>query len=192
MDEVMKKTGAASNGMKRPSAMRPPINCELGPSSHAFRLPMTWRIGVFAAICAIFIPEWSFGQPAAPKVPKEIAVPPGHKLLFKVEAKGVQIYKAVAGKAGLPEWILEAPLADLFDNKGGKAGHHYDSPPAWEAADGSKVIKSGDAKSAPAPHPKKDIPWLLVKVKTDQGKAGMFSSVVYIQRLQTEGGIAPS
>jgi len=154
---------------------------------------MTWRLGIFlAAIGTIFFPVPSPAQTAVPDVPREIAVPPGHKLLFKLEAKGMQIYKAATGKSGTLEWVLEAPLADLFDAKGTKAGRHYDSPPSWEATDGSKVVKSGDAKAAAAPNPKEDIPWLLVKVKAEADMAGTFSPVVYIQRLQTEGGKAPA
>ena len=102
---------------------------------------MHLRFGLLlAAILAILLPVASQGQPAVPDVPKEIAVPPGHKLLFKVEAKGVQIYKAVEGKGGALEWVLEAPLADLFEEKGGKAGWHYEGP-SWEAADGSKALR---------------------------------------------------
>jgi hypothetical protein len=144
------------------------------------------------AIATALLPAGSLAQPAAPDVPKDVAVPAGHKLLLKVEARGVQIYKAVKGKAGTLEWVLEAPLADLFEGKGGKAGHHYENPPAWEAADGSKVVKSGEAKSAPARNPRQDIPWLLVSVKAAQGKAGRFTPAVYIQRLQTRGGVAPA
>ncbi len=70
---------------------------------------MPWRLGVLlAAIGTILFPVASLAQPTVPDVPKEIAVPPGHKLLFKVEGKGVQIYKAVAGKSVTPEWVLEA------------------------------------------------------------------------------------
>jgi hypothetical protein len=125
----------------------------------------------------------------APRVPKEIAVPPGHKLLFMMEARGVQVYKAVKGKSGKLAWVLEAPLADLFDARGKKAGYHYDGP-SWEAADGSKVVrdKAEDVKVAPAPNPKADIPWLLVKVRREEGKAGRFSPGVYVQRLRTAGG----
>jgi hypothetical protein len=152
---------------------------------------MCWRLGVLSAsVVVIFLPVASRAQPAAQDVPKEVVVPSGHKLLFKFEAKGVQIYKAVADKEGKPEWKLEAPLADLFDGKA-KAGCHYDNPPSWEAADGSKVIKIGDAIPAKAPNDKADIPWLLVKVKAEESKDGSFSPVVYIQRLQTEGGKAP-
>jgi hypothetical protein len=135
----------------------------------------------------------SLASAAEPAVPKEIAVPPGYKLLFRFEAKGVQIYKAVETKSGKLEWVLEAPLAELLDEKGGKAGCHYEGP-AWEAGDGSRVVrdKAEDVKSAPAPKPKEDIPWLLLKVKADEGKEGSFSTVAYIQRLQTEGGKAPA
>ncbi len=104
---------------------------------------MPWRLGVLLlAIGTLLFPVASLAQPTVPDVPKEIAVPPGHKLLMKVEGKGVQIYKAVEGKSGASEWVLEAPLADLFDSKGGKAGWHYDNPPSWEAADGSMVVRS--------------------------------------------------
>lgn len=152
---------------------------------------MSWRSGGLLAAIVVGIVA-TFAQPADPEVPKEIAVPAGHKLLFKVEAKGVQIYKAVEGKSGKLEWVLEAPLADLLDGKGGKAGWHYEGP-SWEAADGSKVVrdKAEAVKSAPAPNPKSDIPWLLLKVKAEEGKAGVFSPALYIQRLQTAGGKAP-
>jgi hypothetical protein len=128
---------------------------------------------------------------AGPDVPKEIAVPAGHKLLFQFDARGVQVYKAVE-KAGKLEWSLEAPLADLLE-KGGKAGCHYEGP-AWEAADGSKVVRdtAEEVKSAPAPRPTDDVPWLLIKVKAAEGRAGRLSPTVYVQRLQTAGGKAPS
>jgi hypothetical protein len=145
-----------------------------------------------AGIIAILLPEASLAQIVVPDVPTEIAVPSGYKLFLKVEAKGVQIYKAVEGKSGAPEWVLEAPLADLFDDKGKKVGCHYDGP-AWEMSDGSKVIrdKAVEVKSAPAPNHKEDTAWLLVKVKGEEVKDGMCSSAVYIQRLQTVGGKAP-
>ncbi len=146
-----------------------------------------------AAISPLLLPLTSIAQPAGPDVPKQIAVPAGCNLLFKFEAKGVQIYKAVEGKTGKLEWVLDSPLADLFDGKGGKAGCHYEGP-SWEAADGSKVIrdKTEDVKLAPAPNPKNDIPWLLIKVKSEPGKDGAFTPAGYIQRLQTDGGKAPA
>jgi hypothetical protein len=146
---------------------------------------------ILALAIAILSPRASHAQPAVPSVPNEIAVAADHKLLFKFEAKGVQIYKAVEGKSGKLEWTLEAPLAELFNDKGERAGFHYDNPPSWEASDGSKVVKTGDAKLAAAPNPKTDIPWLLIRVKVE-GDDGVFGPVTHIQRLQTEGGKAPA
>jgi len=152
---------------------------------------MSRFLGIALLMVVQWLPEVSLAQPAPPAVPKEIAVPPGHKLLLKLEAKGVQIYKAARGKSGKSEWVLESPLADLFDGAR-KAGYHYDNPPSWEGADGSKVTKVGDVKSAPAPNPKEDIPWLLLKVQADASQSGSFSPAVYIQRLETAGGKAPA
>jgi Protein of unknown function (DUF3455) len=146
-----------------------------------------------AIVCSIVLAATPRVKSAEPDVPKEIAVPDGHKLLFKVEAKGMQVYKSVADESGKLKWFLEAPLADLFDSAGARAGFHYDGP-SWEAKDGGKVVrdKSVDVKSAPAPKPEADIPWLLIKVKAENGTKGALSQVVYIQRLQTAGGKPPS
>jgi hypothetical protein len=57
-------------------------------------------------------------QQREPEVPSELRVPAGHKLLIRAEAKGVQIYKSVEGQGGRLEWVLEAPLADLFSVEG--------------------------------------------------------------------------
>jgi hypothetical protein len=153
---------------------------------------MSQLVGVVLLVVAVLFPWPCPGEPARPEVPKEIAVPPGHKLLAKLEAKGVQIYKAVEAKPGQLEWAFEAPLADLGDGRGGKVGYHYEGP-SWEAIDGSKVVrdKAEDVKTVSAPNPKDDIPWLLIKVKAEEGKAGAFSPVVFVQRLQTAGGKPP-
>jgi hypothetical protein len=152
---------------------------------------MSYRHAVLGAVCGVLLVAPVC--PAEPEVPKEIAVPAGHKLLFKLAARGVQIYKATETKPGKLEWVLEAPLADLLDEKGAKAGCHYEGP-AWEAADGSRLVrdKAEDVKSAPGPKPKDDIPWLLLKVKSDEAKDGAFTTVAYIRRLETEGGKAPA
>jgi hypothetical protein len=137
-------------------------------------------------LAALFLP--------AADIPKGIAVPTGHRVLFTLYAKGVQMYEAVKGKGGRPEWsAASVPLADLFDEKGKLAGRHC-AGPSWEALDGTLLQRDASAvvKSAPAPDPKNDIPWLLLKVKAGEGRAGAFSPVIYIQRINTQGGKAPS
>jgi hypothetical protein len=104
----------------------------------------------------------------------------------------------VAGKDGKLMWVLEAPLAELTNEKGERAGYHFGEPklgvPAWEAADGSRLVrdKTEDVKPVLAKKPDTDIPWLLVRVKSDDGKPGTLANVVYIQRVLTEGGQPPT
>ena len=133
-----------------------------------------------------------------PAFPKEIAIPAGHAPVLTARAKGVQIYRSVDNKDGKPEWVLEAPLAELTNAKGEPIGLHFGGPPfggpAWEAADGTRLVrdKAVDVKSAPAPKAQTDLPWLLVRVKADSDDPGVFAKVTYIQRVLTEGGQAPA
>jgi hypothetical protein len=124
-------------------------------------------------------------------VPVELMPPEGHVMLFKAMAEGAQIYvcKAKADDPDRLEWVLKAPDADLFDERGRRIGRHF-AGPTWESLeDGSTVIGTLIEKT---PVPKAgDIPWLLLKRKAGAGK-GLFSKVTYIQRVDTEGGIAPA
>jgi uncharacterized protein (TIGR03000 family) len=136
------------------------------------------------------VPEKS--QPGVGTIPEDLLPPKGQALLFKARAKGVQIYecKAKAGKTDEYEWVLKAPEADLFDERGEKIGKHYAGPgPTWEANDGSKVVgKKLAGHAAPGGDA---IPWLLLEAKPEQEK-GVLGKVTYIQRVDTRGGLAPA
>jgi Protein of unknown function (DUF3455) len=126
-----------------------------------------------------------------PKIPDNLKIPEGNVLLFKTQAEGVQLYvsEEVDGKL---IWKFKAPLAFLSQD-GKKMGYHY-AGPTWEAGDGSKVQidKSQEPAKAKPADPKRDVPWLRIKVKPTGGIKGKFSPVTYILRLETEGGVAPS
>ncbi len=127
--------------------------------------------------------------PQGPDGP-DIGVPDGQTVLLKALGKGVQIYECKA-KPGDPdkfEWSFKAPEANLTNEHGEKIAKHY-AGPTWEANDGSKVVGEVQ-KKAPAPRPGA-IPWLLLKAKTNEG-TGTFARVTYIQRVDTEGGVAPA
>jgi Protein of unknown function (DUF3455) len=123
-----------------------------------------------------------------PKAPEIIRVPDGQNVLLKALGKGVQIYecKATAADPDKFEWSFKAPEADLTNKHGKKIGKHY-AGPTWEANDGSKVVGE---KKAEAPRPGA-VPWLLLQAKTHEG-SGTFAKVTYIQRVDTEGGVAPT
>jgi hypothetical protein len=89
--------------------------------------------------------------------------------------------------------VLEAPLADLFSREGQQVGYHY-AGPSWEAADGITVTRdqAHAVQMAAAPHAQDDIPWLLIKVHAAGDTEGAFTNVVYIQRVDAQGGQAPA
>lgn len=125
-----------------------------------------------------------------PQVPQILGVPDGQTVLVKALGKGVQIYDCMATAAdpGKFDWSFKAPEADLTNENGEKIAKHYGGP-TWEANDGSKVV--GEVlKKADAPRPGA-VPWLLLKAKKNEG-TGTFARVTYIQRLDTQGGLAPA
>jgi hypothetical protein len=123
-------------------------------------------------------------------VPVKLMPPEGQVMLFKVKAEGAQIYvcKPKADDPDQLEWVLKAPDAYLFDERGRRIGRHF-AGPTWEALeDGSKVIGTQIEKtSAPKDG---DIPWLLLKRKSCSDK-GRLSRVTYIQRVDTKGASPP-
>jgi hypothetical protein len=132
------------------------------------------------------------GAGGTPDVPAALRVPKGHKLLFKTEAEGVQIYQSRLGKDGKPHWAPKGPLAGLTQ-AGKKAGYHYTGP-TWEAGDGSRLVAdpAEEPADSPAPDATKDIPWLRVKVKVDGKSDGVFGGVTYVLRMNTRGGVMPA
>jgi Protein of unknown function (DUF3455) len=125
-----------------------------------------------------------------PQVPDILRAPDGQMVVLKAFGKGVQIYacRATTGDPGNFEWSFKAPEADLTNKDGKRIAKHY-AGPTWEANDGSKVVgevqQKADAPRAGA------VPWLLLKAKRNEG-TGTFARVTYIQRVDTEGGVAPT
>jgi hypothetical protein len=106
------------------------------------------------------------------------------KLAFHAYAVGVQIYRW-SGAA----WTFVAPSAKLYaDAEGnGQIGTHY-AGPTWESLSGSKVVGIVDDRCTPDPDA---IPWLSLNVVSSAGP-GIFDGVIFIQRVNTVGGLIPS
>jgi Protein of unknown function (DUF3455) len=111
--------------------------------------------------------------------------PGGQELVLKAIGRGSQNY--VCDHA-TRSWTFRDPTATL--NRHGRAiGIHY-AGPTWELFDGSRV-KASVIVNVPAPNPTKDIPWLLLEA-TEHAGSGVLSTVDFIQRLHTRGGVAPT
>jgi hypothetical protein len=148
-------------------------------------------VGSLVSITLVMTAGGSQRKPISPpQVPNNIKVPDGQTVLLKALGKGVQIYHCMATVAdpGKFAWSLTAPKADLTNEDGEKIAKHY-AGPTWEANDGSKVVGELPPNTAPAPRPGA-ILWLLLKAKANEG-TGTFAKVTYIQRVDTEGGVAP-
>ena len=115
---------------------------------------------------------------------QHLQVEAGHKLAFRVYAEGVQIYRWDG-----TTWIFEGPEALLFADAGGhsEVGIHY-AGPTWESVSGSTV--RGVVLDRCASNPDA-IPWLLLEAVDPEGP-GIFHKVTFIQRVNTEGGRAPT
>lgn len=129
-------------------------------------------------------------QIAPPQVPENLKAPDTEVVLLKATGKGKQIYACSAkpGDADSFAWVLDRPQADLLDEKGEAIGKHYKGP-VWEAADGSKV--GGQVQQRANAPGGNAVPWLLLKATSHEG-AGTFARVTYMQRVDTQGGLAPA
>ncbi|HWZ50914.1 MAG TPA: DUF3455 domain-containing protein [Granulicella sp.] len=112
--------------------------------------------------------------------------PPSQHPVLTVQGRGVQIYGCQEA-AGRFQWTFVAPAARLFDGDR-EVGTHGDGP-VWNAEDGSSIHGQLVAKS-PSPDPGA-IPWLLLK-GVNPSRSGVLSTVEFIRRSETQGGIAPA
>ncbi len=131
-------------------------------------------------------PALADGQTEQSDVPPELRVPDGYKRVLESVGRGVQIYDCVGGA-----WNFREPTAALFDQRTDKVvAIHYVGPTWQSIRDSSKVVGAVKARRD-APHPQRDIPWLLLQATSTAGP-GLFADVQYIQRLDTRGGVAPA
>ncbi|BCL28078.1 DUF3455 domain-containing protein [Streptomyces aurantiacus] len=118
-------------------------------------------------------------------VPAALKVPDGNRLTGVFSAEGVQTYTCTDGA-----WTLLEPAATLWvkgDRSHRSVALHSRGPVWVSTVDGSAVNAAAVANS-PKPG---TIPELLLKSTATRG-TGVFADVSYIQRLNTQGGVAPA
>lgn len=136
------------------------------------------------------------GMQAAPAMfsqaglPAAVQVPAGHRVAMETVGVGQITYECRAKKdtAGPFEWVFVGPDASLMDRAGRQVGRYYGPPATWESNDGSKLT---GAQLAVAPAAAGSIPLQLVKANPATGMGAM-QGVTYIQRVATQGGVAPA
>ena len=147
------------------------------------------RLLVTAALAALVLAPHAQAAHAAtsgPDVPDEIAVPDGNKVFLTGHAVGVQIYTCDPATG----WVLLAPRASLYDDKGKLVATHY-AGPTWQARDGSTVVGEVEQRYPVAG----TVPWLRLRAASKMpGSDGdrMVATSFVQQGTSTTGGVAPS
>ncbi len=123
-------------------------------------------------------------------LPAAVQVPVGHRVALETAAHGDITYECRVKKdmTNEFEWVFVGPEAGLKDRSGMQIGKYFGPPATWDFNDGSKV--SG-AQLAVASNGNGNIPLQLVKANPAMG-VGMAQGVSYIQRVATQGGVAPA
>jgi hypothetical protein len=153
---------------------------------HIRGIASTTLLAAATLVCSLSLVAQQSTQQEQDEVPRALHPSVDEKLLLQFHARGDQIYTCSSG-SGEFVWTLKGPDAQLFDVKEQLVGKHF-AGPTWQTNDGSRVtgklvasVDSPDAES---------IPWLLLKVVSRNGN-GILARATTIQRLNTNGGIAP-
>lgn len=123
-------------------------------------------------------------------LPAAVQVPAGHRVALETVGAGDITYecRVKANAAGGHEWFFVGPDARLMDRMGRQVGRYFGPPATWENMDGSRVTAT---QVAVAPAAAGSIPLQLVKANPAVG-TGAMTGVTYIQRVATQGGVAPA
>lgn len=145
-------------------------------------------IAALAAACTSPGPHSMTATVDNAMLPEAVRVPAGERQTMWTVGVGEITYECreKAAAAGQYEWGFVAPMASLHDAHGRIVGRYYGGP-TWEASDGSKVT---GRQVAVAPAAAGSIALQLVRAEPASG-AGALQGTTYIQRLNTQGGVAP-
>ena len=132
-------------------------------------------------------PAATFSQAS---LPDAVRVPTGNKVAMETIGVGDITYECREKQAAADqfEWVFVGPNAVLNDRAGKALGRYYGPPATWESKDSSKLT---GAQVAVAPAGAGNIPLQLVKANPAMGQGAM-SGMTYIQRVATQGGVAPA
>lgn len=156
-------------------------------STRSLKLVATASALAALSACGSLTPHAPWTQDT---LPESVRVPAGHKVAMETVGAGDITYECRAKKdaASQFEWGFVGPDARLADRAGKPVGKYYGPPATWESLDGSKVTAT---QLAVAPNSTGNLPLQLVKANPALG-SGAMQGITYIQRVATQGGVAPS
>jgi Protein of unknown function (DUF3455) len=167
------------------------------------------RIACVAALVATFmvlrLPLVHATDPEPPSMPTNLQVPEGHKAFLEGHAVGTQNYICLPASTGVA-WTFVGPQATLFNDYERQIITHFLSPnpdesdlarATWQHSRDTSTVWAMAVASSSDPNfvASGAIPWLLLQiVGAEPGPTDgqRLTRTMFIQRLHTSGGIAPS
>jgi hypothetical protein len=147
------------------------------------------RVFTGASLVLACSAAWVSNALAQSTVPATLTPGEATHVVAALKASGTQIYVCKRDTNNKLSWAFKAPSAELYDASGELIVTHS-AGPSWAAADGSKI--TGQVlQQAPSADQPGSIPLLLLRA-TNAAGPGLLSTVRYVQRLDTHGGVAPT
>ena len=147
------------------------------------------RVFTGASLALACSAAWVSSALAQSTVPATLTPGEATHVVAALKASGTQIYVCKRDTNNKLSWVFKAPSAELYDASGELIVTHS-AGPSWAAADGSKI--TGQVlQQAPSADQSGSIPLLLLRA-TNAAGPGLLSTVRYVQRLDTHGGVAPT
>ena len=150
---------------------------------------------LIAVACAVLVLSACAATPAVAvfsqaHLPAAVQVPNGHRVALETVGRGEVTYecRAPASGSAQPAWVFAGPQANLVDRQGRTVGRYFGPPATWEASDGSAITGN---QLAVAPASAGNLPLQLVAANPATG-AGAMRGISHIQRVATQGGVAPA
>ncbi len=120
------------------------------------------------------------------QAPDPTLPPPDARVKFTAVGLGVQVYKCAPQDGGY-QWVLEMPVAKLFDPATHQPLGTHSMGPTWTWNDGSSITGNIIQKQ-PSTDPA-NVPWLLVATHSEGDTTGALSDVTLVRRSNTQAGV---
>jgi hypothetical protein len=122
------------------------------------------------------------------QAPDPTLPPPDAHVKVTAVGVGVQVYRCSPQDGGY-QWVLEMPVAKLFDPTTHQAVGTHSVGPTWTWNDGSSI--TGKVLQKRAASDPINAPWLLLQTHSTGTATGMLADVTLVRRSDTQAGVPP-
>jgi hypothetical protein len=122
------------------------------------------------------------------QTPDPTLPPPDAHIKVTTVGVGVQVYRC-APQDGSYRWVLEMPIAKLFDPTTHQQVGTHSVGPTWTWNDGSSI--TGKVLQKRASSDPINVAWLLLETHSTGTATGMLTDVTLVRRSDTQAGVPP-